>query len=73
MKLWAIKWGPWKTNPRSRGYIDTTTISGTRRDAWKAFEKGALGNATDSWRATLKRRRRSGEIRAVRIEVKELP
>lgn len=73
MKLWAIRWGPYPTNPRSRSWIDWTTISMTRRDAWKKHADGESPNATPKWRADLKRRRRKGYIRAVRVEVKEVP
>lgn len=72
MMRWAIKWGPWATNPRSRGYIDERTISATRRGAWQQFAANESPAATDHWRAKIKRGRRSGEIRAVRIEIKEL-
>lgn len=73
MKRWAIKWGPWASNPRAAGYIDERTISSTRRGAWQLFASIESPHATDHWRARIKRGRRSGEIRAVRIEIKELP
>lgn len=72
MIRWAIKWGPWATNPRSSGYIDLRTISSTRRGAWKLFTDYESPTATDHWRAKIKRGRRNGEIRAVRVEVKEV-
>lgn len=70
MKLWAIKWGPYPGN-RSKGWIDWTTISLTRRQAWEAFEKNESPNATDKWKAEVKKRRRKGWIHAVKVEVTE--
>jgi hypothetical protein len=72
MKLWAIRWGPYPTNPRSRGVVDWTTISRTRNDAWDRHEGNVSPNATPHWRAKLKRMRRTGVLRAVRVEVKEI-
>lgn len=72
MKRWAIKLGPWLTNPRSGSYIDERTISATRRGAWERFDQVRPPTITDHWRARVKRGRRNGEIRAVRIEVKEI-
>jgi hypothetical protein len=70
MKLWAIKWGPYPNN-RGHGWIDWTTIARTRRDAWAAFTANESPHATANWKATLKRRRRLGWIRAIRIDVTE--
>ncbi|MDP9992032.1 hypothetical protein J2W28_001060 [Variovorax boronicumulans] len=73
MKLWAIRWGPFPTNPRSHGWVDWTTIGRTRREAWEKHAGNESPNATPHWRAKLKRMRRTGVIRAVRIEVTEVP
>lgn len=72
MKRWAIKWGPWLTNPRSGGYIDERTISVTRRGAWELFYQVQSPTITDHWHARIRRGRRNREIRAVRVEVKEI-
>ena len=68
MKLWAIWWA----TSHGAGYIDYFTIRGTRREAWRAHDEGLSPHATDKWKAELKRRRRYGGIRAVKVEVREV-
>lgn len=64
--LWAIQWGPHSN--RARGWIDYTTISTLRRDAWAEFEKNTNHrNVSEKWLKEVKRRRRKGLIRAVRV------
>jgi hypothetical protein len=65
MRLWAIWWG----HPRGGGYIDYLTVRSTRRDAWAAHTAGVSEHSTPMWLAEMKRRRRNGLIKAVRIKI----
>lgn len=71
MKLWAIQWGPYPNN-RSKGWIDHTTVSMKRKDAWKRFKENESPHATAHWKAELKRRRRMGYIKAVRVNLERV-
>lgn len=64
---WAIKW----SNGRS-AHIDHRTVSTTRAEAWKRHVEEISPHATPSWLAKLKRKRRNGEIRAVKIRIEEI-
>jgi hypothetical protein len=70
MTLWAIQWGPYPRN-RGKGWIDHTTVSMRRRDAWQKF-KDNEAPTTDHWKAELKRRRRNGWIKAVRVKLERV-
>lgn len=72
MKLWAIQWGPYPTNPRCRGWIDHTTVSIKRTEAWDRFAENESPHATDKWKAELKKRRRKGWIKAVRVSLERI-
>ena len=72
MKLWAIQWGPYPSNPRSRGWIDHRSVSMKRSDAWKRFAENESPHATDKWKAEVKKRRRKGWIKAVRVSLERI-
>jgi len=59
---WAIKYGD---NP---GYIDHLSLSFTRQEAWKGFEH----DYRNSVPGYAKRMRRRGEVKAVRVEIREV-
>jgi len=52
MNMWAIQWGPYPTNPRSKGWIDHTTVSMKRSEAWKRFAENESPDATISGRTS---------------------
>lgn len=64
---WAIKW----SNGRG-SFIDHRTVSPTRSGAWELHAKEIPPHATPLWLAKLKRKRRNGEIRAVKIKIEEI-
>ena len=77
MKLWAIQWGPYPTNPRSRaGWIDVSTIRPQRNQAWAAWTSQNIGEgeagARPEWKQELMRRRRKGWIKAIRVTLERI-
>jgi len=60
---WAIQIKPW--GARSKPWIHHVTISMTRRDAWAKL----LATGNDHWREQVKRRKRSGHMKAVKVTV----
>ena len=69
MTYWAIKWLP--KSGRGAGFIDYCTVTQLRRDAWQEHADNISEHATPKWLKELKRRRRLGLIRAVKVEIKE--
>jgi len=63
--MWAIEY----THPGSGwSHIDPMTVRSLRKDAWGAWEDQHAG-ATDLWRKRLKKDRRKGHYRAVRVKI----
>lgn len=71
MTLWAIQWGPYPTNPRSKGWIDVTTVNPQRKGAWATWVRQNIGDgelgAREEWKRELLKRRRKGWIKAVKV------
>jgi hypothetical protein len=64
MTLWAIQ----HTTPRGSTWLDHTTVRMTRGETWRAYYASHAG-ATPKWHAEIKRRRRAGRIRAVKVQL----
>lgn len=64
MKLWAIKW--------PSGWVDHRSLGSTRRDAWFNFDRENL-NWTPAYQEKIRKQRRKGLIRAVKVTLEELP
>lgn len=65
--LWAIR----HTTRSGSAWLDYTSVRSTRRECWRAYDKAQEG-ATAKWHAEVKRRRRKGLIRAVKVTLKEI-
>jgi hypothetical protein len=67
MTLWAIR----QTTRSGATFLDYTSVRTTRRESWAAYTNFPAGT-TDKWRADIKRRRRNGTLRAVKVTLKEI-
>lgn len=67
MTLWAIR----HTARSGSTWLDYTTVRSTRRECWRAFNESQEG-ATEVWFKELRRRRRKGTMRAVKVQLQDV-